>query len=134
VVHTHSTFCTTLACLHVPIKAVHYVIAGAEVAEISCAEYATFGTEQLAEHVKKVIGKSRAVLLANHGIVTCGTNLANAFGLAVNLEFAAEMQWRASCIGNPVILSNEEMDTVMDSFKSYGQPKKETDKKDGMGY
>lgn len=134
VVHTHSTFCTTMACLNTPLKAVHYVVGGAGVPEVPCAEYATFGTRQLADNVKKVIGKSKAVLLANHGLVTSGPSLAKAFGLAVNLEFVAEMQWRASCIGTPVVLSNEEMETVMESFKSYGQPQKASEKKDGMGY
>lgn len=134
VVHTHSTFCTTLACLNVPLKAVHYVIGGAGVPEVPCAEYATFGTQQLADNVKKVIGKSRAVLLANHGLVTSGPSLAKAFSLAVNLEFVAEMQWRASCIGTPVVLSDEEMVKVMESFKNYGQPQKAGEKKVGMGY
>ena len=137
VVHTHSTFCTTLACLNVPIKAVHYVIGGAGVSEVPCAEYATFGTEQLAENVKKALlnhSKSKAVLLANHGLVTSGPNMAKAFNLAVNLEFVAEMQWRASCMGTPVVLSDAEMDIVMESFKSYGQPKKAEEKKDGVGY
>jgi L-fuculose-phosphate aldolase len=130
VVHTHSTYCTTMACLNIPLKAVHYVIGGAGVSEIPCVEYATFGTKQLADNVKKVISnnKSKAVLLANHGLVTSGPSLAKAFGLAVNLEFVAEMQWRASCIGKPVVLSDAEMDTVLESFKSYDQ------KKDGMGY
>ncbi|TQI68476.1 L-fuculose-phosphate aldolase [Clostridium sp. KNHs216] len=134
VVHTHSTFCTTLACLNTPLKAVHYVIGGAGAATVPCAEYATFGTPELAENVARAIGKSKAVLLANHGLVTSGPNLAKAFGLAVNLEFVAEMQWRASCMGTPVVLSDAEMDTVMESFKSYGQPKKTDEKKDGMGY
>ncbi len=136
VVHTHSTFCTTIACLNIPLKAVHYVIGGAGVAEVPCAEYATFGTKQLSENVQNAlsINKSKAVLLANHGLVTSGPSLAKAFGLAVNLEFVAEMQWRASCIGTPVVLSNEEMDTVMESFKSYGQPKKAEEKKDSTGY
>ena len=134
VVHTHSTFCTTIACLNMPLKAVHYVIGGAGVPEVPCAEYATFGSMELAENVKKALGKSKAVLLANHGLVTSGPNLAKAFGLAVNLEFVAEMQWRASCVGSPVVLSDEEMMVVMESFKSYGQPGKAGAKKDGTGY
>jgi len=134
VVHTHSTFCTTIACLNMPLKAVHYVIGGAGAPEVPCAEYATFGSMELAENVKKSIGKSKAVLLANHGLVTSGPSLAKAFGLAVNLEFVAEMQWRASCIGTPVVLSDEEMMIVMESFKSYGQPSKANEKKDGSGY
>lgn len=127
VVHTHSTYCTTLACLHEPIKAVHYVIGGAGVASVPCAEYATFGTPQLAENVKAALNASptKAVVLANHGLVTCGPNLAKAFGLAVNMEFVAEMQWRAMCAGKPIVLSDEEMDVVMEAFKGYGQPRKD---------
>lgn len=134
VVHTHSTFCTTLACLNTPLKAVHYVIAAAGVPEVPCAEYATFGTKQLADNVIKALdgNNSKALLLANHGLVTCGPTLAKAFNLAANLEFVAEMQWRTSCVGNPVVLSDEEIDIVMEEFKSYGQPQKA--KKDNAGY
>jgi L-fuculose-phosphate aldolase len=134
VVHTHSCFCTTFACLNQPVKAVHYVIGGAGVAEVACAPYATFGTQELADNVIKACGKGKAVLLANHGLVTCGPSLAKAFGLAVNMEFIAEMQWRAKCVGEPDVLSDQEMDVVMNKFKSYGQPKAAAAKKDGMGY
>ena len=134
VVHTHSTFCTTIACLNMPLTAVHYVIGGAGAPEVPCAKYATFGSMELAENVKQAIGKSKAVLLANHGLVTSGPSLAKAFGLAVNLEFVAEMQWRSSCVGTPTVLSDEEMMIVMESFKSYGQPSKTDEKKDGSGY
>ena len=105
-----------------PIK-VFIICGGAGTAEVPCAEYATFGTPQLAENATKAIGKSRAVLLANHGLLACGVSLAKAFGLASNLEFVAEIQWRTMCAGQPVVLDNEEMDVVMEAFKAYGQPK-----------
>ena len=124
VVHTHSKYCTTFACLRMPVKAVHYVIGGAGVATVPCAEYATFGTKELAENAITAIGKGRAVLLANHGLVTCGVSLPKAFGLAKNMEFIAEMQWRGMCVGKPVVLDDTEMDNVMERFKTYGQPKK----------
>lgn len=126
VVHTHSKYCTTFACLHQPLQAVHYVIGGSGVDEIPCAAYATFGTPELAESVRTAITstKGKAVLLANHGLVASGPSLAKAFGLAVNLEFVAEMQWRAACVGKPVVLTHEEMDKAMERMKSYGQPKK----------
>jgi len=133
VVHTHSNYCTTFACLNMPLKAVHYVIGTAGVAEVPCAKYATFGSPELADNAIKVCGKSKAVLLANHGLVTCGPSLAKAFSLAVNMEFVAEMQWRTMSVGRPVILVNEEMDHVMEEFKGYGQPQKEG-QNDGMGY
>lgn len=134
VVHTHSTYCTTFACLNQPLKAVHYVIGGAGVAEVPCAPYETFGTPELAESVRKSIGESKAVLLQNHGLVASGPNLAKAFSLAVNMEFVAEIQYRAMGIGTPCILTDEQMAEVMVRFKSYGQPAKGKEKKDGMGY
>ena len=121
VVHTHSAYCATFACLRMPLKAVHYVICGAGVDEVPCADYATFGTPELAEAVGRAIGDSRALLLANHGLVTAGSDMAEAFSLAVNLEFVAEMQWRAMCIGAPVVLTGAEMEAVRLRMQTYGQ-------------
>lgn len=134
VVHTHSTFCTTFACLNQPIRALHYVIGGAGTVTVPCAPYRTFGTPELAEAAIKACGKGKAVLLANHGLLTCGPNIDKAFGLAVNMEFCAEMQFRAMCVGDPVILSDGEMENVMERFQSYGQPKKGGESKEANCY
>lgn len=135
VVHTHSKYCTALACMRESLKAFHYVIASAGAGEIPCAEYATFGTEALAENVKKAIGNSNAVLLANHGLVTSGMNLAKAFKLAVSCEFCAEMQWMCECVGENkgVVLTGQEVADVMERFKMYGQVEKPSRAGDG-GY
>lgn len=122
VVHTHSMYCTTFAVLGQPIRAVHYVIGDTGVATVPCAPYYPFGTLELAEAAIKVCGESNAVLLGNHGLVTCGKDIKGAYGLACNMEYIAELQYRAMCIGKPNILSNEEMADVMERFKSYGQP------------
>ena len=132
--HTHSTFCTTFACLNQPIRALHYVIGGAGTATVPCAPYRTFGTPELAEAAIEACGKGKAVLLANHGLLTCGPNIGKAFGLAVNMEFCAEMQFRAMCVGDPVILSDSEMENVMERFQSYGQPKKDGESKEPNCY
>lgn len=124
VVHTHSTYCTTLACLNQPIKAVHYVIGVAGTATVPCAPYATYGTPELAQNAEKVCGKGKAVLLANHGLLAIGPDLAKAFSLAENMEFIAELQYRTMAAGTPVILDDEEMDRVMEKFKTHGQVKK----------
>jgi L-fuculose-phosphate aldolase len=105
-----------------PIEAVHYVLADANCYEIPCAPYHTFGTPELANDAVKYCGDGDAVLLANHGIIVCGKNLKSAFGLAKNLEYIAELQYRAMCIGKPFVLGKEEMDEVFEGFKSYGQP------------
>ena len=122
IVHTHSRFCTTFAVLRKPIEAVHYVLADANCHKIPCAPYHTFGTPELADAAVKTCGDGDAVLLANHGIVVCGKDLKSAFGLAQNLEYIAELQYRAMCIGKPFVLGKAEMDAVFEGFKSYGQP------------
>lgn len=122
VVHTHSLYCTVLSCLHEPIRAVHYVLADAGVPCVSCAPYRTFGTTALAEAASEAIGDSNAVLLANHGMLAVGKDLPAAFSLAREMEFCAEIQYRAMCIGKPFILPDDELYRVIERFKSYGQP------------
>lgn len=123
VVHAHSVYCTTFAVLNQPIKAVHYVIGDAGAATINCAPYSTFGTEELAEEAIKTCGDADAVLLGNHGVLACGRSMESAYGLLANLEYIAEIQYRAMAVGKPVVLSDSEMDNVMEKFKSYGQVK-----------
>lgn len=127
VVHTHSVYCTTFAVLGQPVRAVHYVIGDANTDTVLCAPYQTFGTVELAETAIKVCGDSNAVLLANHGLVVCGGNIQSAYSLACNMEYIAELQYRAMCIGTPNVLGKEEMDKVLEKFKTYGQtPGKKT--------
>lgn len=125
VVHTHSKFCTTLSTLRMLIKAVHYVIADAGTNEVPCAPYRRYGTEELAKVAVESAKESNAVLLANHGIVVCGKNLKSAYGLAKGMEYVAEIQVTAMSVGEPVVLSKEEMDEVLEGFKTYGQVKRE---------
>lgn len=122
VVHTHSMYCTTFAALGQPIRAVHYVIGDAGASTVPCAPYRIFGTLELAEAAMEVCGSSDAVLLGNHGLVVCGRDIKSAYGLACNMEYIAELQYRAMCIGQPNILSDEQMAEVMERFKTYGQP------------
>jgi len=121
VVHTHSVYCTTFAVLGQPIRAVHYVIGDANTDKVPCAPYQTFGTVELAEAAVKVCGQSNAVLLGNHGLVVCGQDIKSAYSLACNLEYVAELQYHAMCIGTPNNLSDAEMAAVMEKFKTYGQ-------------
>lgn len=121
VVHTHSDYATTLSCMGEPIRAVHYVIATAGAHEIPLCGYTTFGTPELADMAVKACGDGRAVLLANHGLVALGINLAKAFGLATNLENLAKTQWQCICAGKMNVLTKEQMDDVMTRLQTYGQ-------------
>lgn len=123
VVHTHSNYATTLSCIGEPIRAVHYVIAGSGSHEIPLCEYVTFGTPELAEKAVAAAKGCRAVLLANHGLVATGVDLAKAFNLACNLEDVARLQWQCLCAGRMNVLTEEQIHRVMERFKTYGQTK-----------
>ena len=124
VVHTHSMYCTTLACLEKPLEAVHYAIGAAGTARIPVAPYRLFGSPELAEAAVEACGDGKAVLLANHGLVAWEGSLPKAFSLARDLEFTAELQWRAMAVGTPNILTDSQMAEALERFKTYGQPKK----------
>ena len=113
VVHTHSMYCTVLACLGKPLEAVHYAIAAAGAAR------------ELAEAAVETCGEGKAVLLGNHGLVVWESSLPKAFALARDLEFTAELQWRAMAVGTPNILTDGQMAEALERFKTYGQPKKQ---------
>ena len=121
VVHTHSMYCTTLAVLGQSLRAVHYAIAAAGVAEVPCAPYRLFGTEELAKQAVETCGDGRAVLLGNHGLVAWGESLPDAYALARDLEFVAELQWRAAAGGTANVLTGEQMAAALKRFETYGQ-------------
>jgi len=124
VVHTHSPYAVTMACLGWEIPAVHYLV-GFAGKKVPLAPYATFGTPELAEIVAEHIGDYNALLLANHGLVAVGSSIDTAFAIAEEIEFVARIYYQAKSIGTPVILPEEEMNTVLEKFKTYGQKKME---------
>lgn len=126
IVHTHSTYCTAFAVLGMPLKAVHFAIGSAGASEVPCAPYALFGSRELAECAVKYCGEGKAVLLANHGIVCCDKDISSAFGLAMNMEYVARLQYLAMSAGTPKLISDSEMAGVLEKFGTYGQPKKES--------
>lgn len=119
IVHTHSSFATTVACLGMELPAVHYMVAFSG-NKVPLAPYATFGTDELADNIINSIGDYNAVLLANHGLVTASGNLPTAFAAAEEIEFTARIFIQAKSVGEPVILPDSEMETVVEKFKWYG--------------
>jgi L-fuculose-phosphate aldolase len=114
VVHTHSPYATTLAVLGLPIPAVHYMIATLETTEIAVAEYATYGTSELARNVCDAFkAPSRAVLIANHGLVAIGDTLDGAARAAEVVETLASLYYRALAIGTPKVLTQQQMSEVL---------------------
>lgn len=119
VVHTHSTFATTLAALRQPIPAVHYILAKAAT-RVRVAPYERYGSAALAEACVHTLGRDQGVLLANHGVIAVGKNVAAAMAVAEAIEYTAEITWRARAIGNPVTLTDDEMAGVAADFAGYG--------------
>jgi L-fuculose-phosphate aldolase len=123
VVHTHSPYATTMACLHWEIPAVHYMV-GVAGKRVPVAPYATFGTEELAENLVDTLANYNAVLLANHGLVAVGRDLPTAFAAAEEIEFVARIYFQTRCVGLPPIIPETEMERVLEKFKSYGPNRK----------
>jgi L-fuculose-phosphate aldolase len=120
IVHTHSLYATTLAIARKEIPACHYMIAAAGGPTIRCATYATFGTAELSAAALVALEGRTCCLLANHGMIATGPDLKKAMWLAVELETIAKQYYLSLCIGGPVILSDAEIATVQERFRSYG--------------
>ncbi|MEI7612286.1 MAG: class II aldolase/adducin family protein [Betaproteobacteria bacterium] len=121
VLHAHSPFATSLACLRRDIPAFHYMIARFGGDTLRCADYATFGTQELSNAALSAMQDRNACLLANHGLLVFGRDLTQALDLGIELEALCEQYWRACQLGQPVLLDAAEMDVVLEKFATYGQ-------------
>jgi L-fuculose-phosphate aldolase len=122
IVHTHSPRATALAATRRGIPAFHYMIAMAGGPDVRCADYATFGTPELAANAVKALEGRKAVLLANHGVIAIGASLAGAWAIAFEVENLAGQYLDILASGlAPVILDEGEMARVAARFAGYGK-------------
>ena len=121
VVHTHSRFATAFSCLQKDIPAFHYMIAAAGGDSIRCCPYALFGSQTLSDLALVALKDRKACLLGNHGMIAVGKDLSTALALAVEVESLCEQYWTALQLGQPNILSSNQMTEVLEKFKTYGQ-------------
>lgn len=120
-IHTHALYATTISCLREDLPAIDYLVAHAGGKDVRCAEYAPYGTLELAEKAIVAMEGRKAVLLANHGLNVLGEDIEAAFAVTEQIEFCARLYWQAKAIGSPVILSDQEMGTMVERFVTYGQ-------------
>lgn len=120
IVHTHSVHATALSCHGRGLPGFHYMVARAGGADIRCAPYATFGTQALSDATLQAMQDRSACLLAHHGVIACGGTLEAALALAVEVEHLARMYLAACALGEPPLLSDEEMQRVVRRFETYG--------------
>lgn len=121
IVHAHPNYCTALACTGRNIPAFHYMVAVAGGKEIPLAPYALFGTEELSTHVCKALSSLQACLIANHGMIALGSDLPQAFNMAIEVETLAQQYTECLKLGSINFLSNQQMNEVLEKFSSYGQ-------------
>lgn len=120
VVHAHPTYCTAFALCGREIPAVHYMIAAAGGPTIRCAPYAPYGTEALSRHALTALTDRTGCLLANHGMIAAGADLARALWLAVEMEALCRQYAVALQVGAPVVLPDDEVMRIVERFKTYG--------------
>jgi L-fuculose-phosphate aldolase len=124
VVHTHSLYATTIAVLGLTIPAIHYVIAALDLTTVPLVPYATYGSDPLADGIVAALADGgKAALLANHGALALGADLAEAARAAELLEFLAGVYHHALQVGEPVVLPDEEIAVVSGRYRDYGQPR-----------
>ena len=123
VLHCHSINATVVACHKKNIPAFHYIVGLAGGKDIKCADYATFGTQELSDNVLIALKDRLACLLSQHGMICLGKTFKDAFSLGCEVEAISKMYVKALSIGNTPILSDQEMDKVIKQMErmSYGK-------------
>ena len=121
IVHCHARHSTILACAHLEIPPLHYMVAVSGGASVPVAPYATFGSEELAEGVADTLDGRLACLMANHGLIALGPNLATAMAIAEEIEEQAAVYCGTLAIGGPKLLDPAEMERIIGAFQRYGQ-------------
>jgi L-fuculose-phosphate aldolase len=120
VIHTHSIYASTLSTFRKDMPAFHYMIALAGGDSIRCAPYALFGSQQLSDNAIEALKGRKACLLGNHGMIAVGETLEKALDITQEVETLCEQYLLALQIGEPHILSRQEMLDVLEKFKTYG--------------
>ena len=119
ILHAHSPWCTTLACMDREIPAFHYMVAVAGGDSIRCAPYAVFGSRELSRHVQLALHERSACLMSHHGMICFADSPAKTLDLAVEVENLARVFCQVLQIGEPSLLDKSQMHTVLLKFSDY---------------
>ncbi|MCZ4515883.1 class II aldolase/adducin family protein [Streptomyces sp. ActVer] len=122
VVHTHAVHATAVSTLVTELPLIHYM-AAALGGPVRVAPYATYGTEKLAENMLRALRDRTACLLQNHGTLTYGTTLPQAYDRTAQLEWMCRVWLTASSLPGhtPTLLTREQVDEVGERLRGYGQ-------------
>ncbi|NED22509.1 class II aldolase/adducin family protein [Streptomyces sp. SID9913] len=123
VVHTHAVHATAVSTLVDELPPVHYM-AAALGGPVRVAPYAPYGTDELAEYVLHALRDRSGCLLRNHGTLTHGTTLDQAYDRTAQLEWMCRLWLTASSVPGltPTLLTREQVAEVGERLRGYGQP------------
>lgn len=123
VVHTHAVHATAVSLLVDELPAVHYMV-GALGGQVRVAEYALYGTEELAERILHALRDRSGCLLRNHGTITYGRTLDQAYDRTAQLEWMCQVWLTAASVPGhtPALLAPDELRRAADKLSGYGQP------------
>jgi len=114
VVHTHAPAATAVGCVREELPVIHYqqlALGGT----IRVAPYATFGTSELAAGVLRALEGRSGALMANHGAVTHGADLAAAVENALLLEWCSRLFLDSAVLGEPRPLDEAQQLAVIEA-------------------
>ncbi|MCX5419859.1 class II aldolase/adducin family protein [Streptomyces sp. NBC_00078] len=122
VVHTHAVHATAVSTLVPELPTIHYM-AGALGGPVRVAPYAAYGTDELAENMLHALADRAGCLLQNHGTITYGTTLDQAYDRTAQLEWMCRLWLTASSVPgmSPALLSREQMAEAGEKLRGYGQ-------------
>ncbi|MEU6475900.1 class II aldolase/adducin family protein [Streptomyces sp. NPDC047017] len=122
VVHTHAVHATAVSTLVTELPLVHYM-AGALGGPVRVAPYATYGTEELAGNMLRALAGRSGCLLRNHGTVTHGATLDQAYDRTAQLEWMCRLWLTASSVPGltPSLLTAEQLAQAQERLRGYGQ-------------
>ncbi|MFI1288349.1 class II aldolase/adducin family protein [Streptomyces sp. NPDC020792] len=134
VVHTHAVHATAVSTLVTELPLIHYM-AGALGGPVRVAPYATYGTEELAGNMLRALDGRTGCLLRNHGTVTYGTTLDQAYDRTAQLEWMCRVWLAASSVPGltPALLTPEQLTQAAERLRAYGQQGQGQGQGQGMG-
>ncbi|MEU8973514.1 class II aldolase/adducin family protein [Streptomyces monashensis] len=122
IVHTHAVHATAVSTLVPELPPVHYMT-GALGGPVRVAPYATYGTDELAANMLRALADRSGCLLQNHGTITYGTTLDQAYDRTAQLEWMCRLWLTASSVPGltPSLLTEAQLAEAAEKLRGYGQ-------------
>ena len=122
VVHAHPQYATSFAVAGIPLNKCVLPEAIIVIGAVPIAPYGLPSTMEIPDRARPFIRTSDAILLENHGALTLGTSLLDAYHKMETLEHTASIVWKAIQLGNMNVLPAEERDRLMTLREKFNLP------------